>query len=238
MSETERPLVRLLARQSFGAQAEVIARLRQLPLERALEFLAKVLRRERASQERKTKIVSRGAVIIIAIAVALTATQNYEVAWIPIVLLALWGIMGMNQLRATVRWSNTRTATLDLLSRVSSPEYCGALLDLAAPLEKLPPHWPGRTLRSEIEQRLTLLLPRLELEDARKLTPKQRAQLRLMLERLRHRPDTLVAILLALGSAQDTGVIIDARLLVVNHPSDRVRAAARECLQELNTARK
>lgn len=238
MSNSARPLVRLLARQSFAAQAEVVARLRQLPLEQALELLAEVLQHERASQVRRAYLVSRGAIILLAITVALTATQNYDIAWIPIVLLVLWGAGSLSQLRATVRWRNARTATLDLLSRVNSPEHCGVLLDLAAPLEKLPAHWPGRTLRSEIELRLTQLLPRLDPEAALQLTPKQRAQLRIMLERLRHHPDTLVAILLALGSAQDTGVIVDARLLVVNHPSDRVRAAARECLLELSTARK
>jgi hypothetical protein len=83
--------------------------------------------------------------------------------------------------------------------------------------------------------RLTHLLPRLEPDDASRLSQAQRAQLRRMLERLRHHPDTLVALLLALGTAHDSRTIIEARLLVVSHPSDRVRAAARECLLSLGS---
>jgi fermentation-respiration switch protein FrsA (DUF1100 family) len=228
----------LLVQRGLGPQERALARLRELPLPAALTFLTGVLQQERASYAWRWRLIRRVSVGLLAVAVALLATQHFVAfgaALGPGLFLMLFSA---NSLRASVRWCNARTAARETLSRCDDPALCGSLLELAATLERLPAGWPGASARNELEARLTYLLPRLDPDDARQLSPAQRAQLRRMLERLRHHPDTLVAILLALGTAHDSRAIIEARLLVVNHPSDRVRAAARECLISLGSQSK
>jgi hypothetical protein len=238
MSETERRLIRLLTRNGFAAQTRVVAELRELPSERALTILGQFLKSELRRYAWKERLVRRGVLVLLAVAVAFVATLNFGEALVALVASALWGAGGLCWLRPTPGWRNARAAARDLVERCDEVLCCPALLELAAPLEKLPAHWPGRSLRAAVEERLTVLLPRLDQDAARRLTPGQRTQLRQMLGRLRHRPDTLVSILLALGTARDSASLVDARLLVLRHPSDRVRAAARECLLELGASQK
>ncbi len=228
-------IVRLLSQRGYGPQEQALARIRALPLPVALSLLAGVLTREQASHKRRRSLVRRVGLGLLAISVALLATQHFVAFGSAVGLSLFWLVVSASSLRASVRWCNAQAAAREGIARSGDPALCGPLLELTAALEQLPASWPGRSARAELEIRLTFLLPRLDPDDAHRLTQPQRAQLRRMLERLRHHPDTLVALLLALGTAHDAQALIEARLLVVNHPSDRVRAAARECLISLGS---
>ena len=241
MSVEREEIAALLARRGYAAQTEAASRLRELPQGDALRLVASALDRSFRAQRRVERAVKQLGWLLGCVAVALVATQQFAAAFVLMLALVLFFCVPLPLLLRVWRlplWINARAAALDLIERADRPAYCGALLDLAAVVESVPRGWKGSGLRGALETRLVRLLPRLEPEGAALLTDSQRAQLRRMLVRHRDYPDACIAILLALGTARDRAAQNEARLLVVNHPSDRVRAAARECLLSLGSVEK
>ena len=229
----------LLARRGYAAQTDAVAGLRLLPAEDALKLVASALNHACRTRRRTERISGQIVLIALCVAAALLATQQFNAIWVLLALLVLLPFVPLLlRVGASPLWINSRAAALDLVERTDRPAHCGALLDLAAVVERIPSGWKGVVLRGALDEKLVQLLPRLDPEGAIFLSDAQRAQLRRMLARLRNHPDACVAILLALGTARDRDAGAEARLLVVKHPSDRVRAAARECLLSLGESQR
>ena len=232
------PIERLLARKGHAAQADAISQLRSLSLDAALRLVTTVLARVLRVRRLADRIVWGSGWLLACLVVALIATDHFRVAF-GLIALSPFFFFVPRLLREWpyAPWINGRAAALDLIEQADSPLRCGALLDLGAVVENVPRGWKGNALRGALDERLVRLLPRLEPEEAALLSPEQRAQLRRMLGRLRDYPESCVALLLALGTARDREAQTEARLLIVKHPSDRVRAAAQECLIDLGEPR-